>query len=386
MKRYVNTFLGKLFLTLAVAASVFSCKSDDEEKSKIKIAFSNASLSIAEDENDVAQLVLESPAKEDEQVTLSVTSTQAIYGLDYIISKAIFPEDEFVVTVPQGATVVEVPVYALADFEDESDESFTLTIVGSSDGLETGTQTSEVVTLENVVQIPDENRAISFDGIDDYVDLGNIYDDLALPVTLTSWIYVDPTAGSAPLGIFATQDDKDTKYHGFNFFTSTSSYIGMNYGDGTGGNNPAYRRSKSAPLNSITGRWVNVAVVIRGPLDMSLYLNGVELPGEYSGTSNLPMQSLSPTEKATIGFLKGNESFTYPFKGLIDEVKIWDRALTEAEIQVTIFNKSENTEEGLIGYWDFDESQGTSVLDKSANHFNGTMMGGTRVASQSPVK
>ncbi len=35
-------------------------------------------------------------------------------------------------------------------------------------------------------------HAISFDGIDDYIDLGNIYDDLSLPFSVSAWIYIDP--------------------------------------------------------------------------------------------------------------------------------------------------------------------------------------------------
>ena len=38
-------------------------------------------------------------------------------------------------------------------------------------------------------------HAISFDGVDDYIDLGNIYDDLLLPASVSAWIYQDFYSG-----------------------------------------------------------------------------------------------------------------------------------------------------------------------------------------------
>ena len=50
-------------------------------------------------------------------------------------------------------------------------------------------------------------RALRFDGVDDYVDLGNIYDDIALPITISVWIYVDPTNDAFSLPIIDSQEN-----------------------------------------------------------------------------------------------------------------------------------------------------------------------------------
>lgn len=34
-------------------------------------------------------------------------------------------------------------------------------------------------------------RALRFDGVDDYIDLGDVYDDFVLPITISVWIYVE---------------------------------------------------------------------------------------------------------------------------------------------------------------------------------------------------
>jgi hypothetical protein len=231
-----------------------------------------------------------------------------------------------------------------------------------------------------------ENMAILFDGVDDYIDLGNIYDDLALPVTISAWVWLDPTApDNTAIPIFDSQDGLPV-YNGFNFLTSKTSVAGVQYGDGLGENNIIFRRAKSATFAPIAGRWVNVTAVMRGALDMNIYFNGVDVGGEYFGESNNPMHSDSPTEVAKIGALLQN-GVDHRFKGKIDELKIWDRALTLEEIQKTIFTRSPSSEPGLIGYWDFDELKGETVLDHSPNHFDGTIKGdAARVLSEVPVR
>ena len=98
------------------------------------------------------------------------------------------------------------------------------------------------------------------------------------------------------------------------------------------------------------------------------------------------MKSNSPTEVAKIGYMFQN-SAVYRFKGKIDELKIWNRSLSPAEIQTTIFKKLNETEPGLIGYWNFDEPDGETAFDLSKNHFNGVLTGNpVRVLSEVPVR
>lgn len=228
-------------------------------------------------------------------------------------------------------------------------------------------------------------RALRFDGLDDYVDLGNIYDDVALPVTLSVWIYIDPgTVSPYIFPIFDSQDNTDL-YNGFAFATSSAPHIGLTYGDGRGSNNPAFRRSKSGAFQFFTGRWINIAGVIRGAEDMDLYLNGYNIGGTYVGGSPLPMDSNAPADVAKIGKLFSNGITSY-FKGIMDELRIWNRALTETEIREQMCHKLNGNEPGLIGYWDFDETSGNVLYDKSTKHYNGQLMGNpTRVFSGAPV-
>jgi gliding motility-associated-like protein len=227
-------------------------------------------------------------------------------------------------------------------------------------------------------------RALRFDGVDDYVDLGNIYDNVALPVTMSAWIYIDPIASIETFPIFDSQDNS-TDYNGFTMITSTTPHIGVTYGDGQGGNNPAFRRSKSGFFQFLTGRWVHITGVIRGADDMDVYLNGYNIDGQYVGSSNLPMNSTSPTEVAKIGKVFSN-GLTFHFKGIMDELRVWNKSLTEAEVREQMCRKLSGNEPGLIGYWNFDETSGNILNDKSPNHFHGQLKGNpTRVFSGAPI-
>lgn len=232
-----------------------------------------------------------------------------------------------------------------------------------------------------------DNRAMVFDGIDDYVDLGNIYDDLSLPVTISAWIWLDPNADDGLIPIFDSQDGLDV-YNGFNFLTSRSSSIAAQYGDGIGSNHYMYRRAKSAIIPSIQGRWTNLTAVVTGydEDEITLFVDGVDVKGEYSGGSHNPMKSNSPEEVAKIGYLFQNGT-VFRFRGKMDELKVWNRALNRGEVQKAMFEKPKTTESGLIGYWNFDETTGTSVLDHSGNHFNGVIKGDAqRSISDIPVR
>lgn len=225
-------------------------------------------------------------------------------------------------------------------------------------------------------------RAIHFDGINDYVDLGNRYDDLSLPVTISVWVNVDSDMTYA-FPIFNSQDNLPL-YNGVTFAVSPVAFS-VQYGDGRGEDNPAFRRGKSASIPNISGRWVNLTAIMRGHSDMDLFLNGTNIGGQYSGDSNLPMASIFPGDDAKIGYWHSNGITTH-FKGLMDELRIFNRSLSETEIRDQMCKKLTGNEAGLIGYWTFDEVNGGILKDKSNNNFDGQLIGNpVRVFSGAPI-
>jgi len=96
------------------------------------------------------------------------------------------------------------------------------------------------------------------------------------------------------------------------------------------------------------GKWHHLAGVFDGQV-MKLYINGVmrfSLPlekGDEIITKSYPLQ---------IGVWLSNGRF---HSGLIDEVRLWRIARTEEEIQATMNVTLTGKEEGLAGYWNFDD-------------------------------
>lgn len=363
---------------------VTSCSEDEVRKSIVQ--FKTTETTILENDNGMLVFELDVPQSKDQYVTVQISESEAAYGTDYIIANATAPSETFVITIPKNSTTVNIPVYAFADFDSEPDEEVIVTIVSGSGELVIGDATTSTITVENVVKFPITNRAISFDGVDDFIDLQNIYDNVALPVTISSWVKLAETS-SLKSPIFDSQDG-NTAYSGFHLFIGYMSHVSGDYGDGKGGNSSVYRRSATHIYEAdFTDRWMNMTTVLRSKTDMSVYINGIEMSVILTGESNAPMNSNSPNENAVIGLHHGNDGDIYYFKGLMDEVKVWNRALTLEEVQTKIFSKSTEGEAGLIGYWDFDEPDGTTVLDKSPNQFHGVLKNNpTRVLSQAPVK
>jgi len=369
-------------LFLSTSLFIFSSCQETEEP-KIKVAFETVSATVEEGQEVTINIIMSKPARQDEYVTIGVTSSDAEFGNDYGIDNLLFLTQEFTILIPENTTTGSFTFTALVDFAEETDEQVDFIITETSD-LQVGDQGYTTVTVVNVTNYAAGNRALMFDGVDDYVDLGNIYDDVALPVTVSMWVWLDPTSPSGIIPLFSSQDGK-LEYSGFDVTTSTSSALAAAYGDGVGGNNAVYRRTKSALFSPVMGRWVNFTAVIRGATDMDMYFNGVDVGGSYSGSSDLPMNSNSPTETATIGYGYMNNIY-YHFKGKMDELRIWNRALTQTEIQTVIFKKIDSGNSGLIGYWNFDEPAGTALIDQSSKKYNGVLKGNpTRVLSEVPV-
>jgi len=74
------------------------------------------------------------------------------------------------------------------------------------------------------------------------------------------------------------------------------------------------------------------------------------------------------------------------FQGQIDEVRLWNRARSQDEIQRSMNYRLVGNEPGLIGYWRFDEAAGNTVHDQTDNANHGTIDGNPQwVISEAPI-
>jgi len=176
-----------------------------------------------------------------------------------------------------------------------------------------------------------ETKAIAFDGIDDFILLPNL-DDLKpeLPVTISFDIKYESDDVTKRV-VFNTSYEED--YNTGVFFTSQASTgnYALGFGDGDYNYTSSSRRSFIGDTAIENDKWLFLTIVVRSSTDMSIYVDGVEIGGEYSGTGG----SLSySTTSGVIGkHDQSNALEGYYFQGMMNDFKYWDKALTEEEVE-----------------------------------------------------
>jgi hypothetical protein len=76
------------------------------------------------------------------------------------------------------------------------------------------------------------------------------------------------------------------------------------------------------------------------------------------------------------GAIINNATRNWSFEGEIDEVRLWNIALTESQIQSTMYTFLNGDEPGLAAYYSMSDGSGLVVTDDSVNNWNGTIHDG----------
>lgn len=173
---------------------------------------------------------------------------------------------------------------------------------------------------------PDWGTALGT-GDSGHVDVGDVFNGIALPLTLAAWVYVEPSATSTQMVVVALDSSPATGYAGaWLSVNAQAGTVAAGFGD-AGGTGPSDRHGKSA--DGVTkGEWVHLAAVIGGPNDVTLYVDGVDVGGGYSGTASSMAFTAAPMliGQSWWGGYDGH------FDGRIDEVRVYGRALEDLEV------------------------------------------------------
>eukprot|EP01113_Clastostelium_recurvatum_P021482 TRINITY_DN2545_c0_g1_i2.p1 TRINITY_DN2545_c0_g1~~TRINITY_DN2545_c0_g1_i2.p1 ORF type:complete len:678 (+),score=136.13 TRINITY_DN2545_c0_g1_i2:131-2164(+) len=127
------------------------------------------------------------------------------------------------------------------------------------------------------------------------------------------------------------------------------------------------------------GIWYHVAVTyeMNGPdAGINFYINGKH-DSKHPATQPIQTNTL-PVRFGRAA--EGGRSWRWAhassvYDGLIDDPSIWKRALSKKEIKDYMFLRPEGTEDGLVGWWDFNEGKGTQVKDRSVHQNHGSFSG-----------
>lgn len=104
------------------------------------------------------------------------------------------------------------------------------------------------------------------------------------------------------------------------------------------------------------GEWFHLAGTRDSAGTVRLYLNGAQV-GQGTRSASIGAPPAAPFELYNVGT---NPSLC----GALREARVWDRALSAAEIAEGFTRTADGTEEGLIGSWALDEGSGSEVSNK----------------------
>ena len=130
--------------------------------------------------------------------------------------------------------------------------------------------------------------------------------------------------------------------------------------------------------NLADGEWHHAAVTYDGA-GRQFYLDGQPIGSKGGATAHNAVWDV--VNGLSIG--RGN-NFGQEYDGLLDEIRIWDRAVPAKQIQTLQSRTLQglvNQVPGLVGYWDFDNTTGGTVPDESPSGNDGAVQGGAAIVA-----
>jgi hypothetical protein len=276
-------------------------------------------------------------------VSYAAANGSASAGVDYTAASG-------TVTVPPGATTAPVTVLVQGDTVNEPDETFVLNLSGPVNATIADAQGTAVIRNDDsaviaglvaaygfnegsgtaVADLSGSNNtgtvsgalwvsgkagnALSFDGVNDVVTV-NDSSSLALTTAMTIEAWVNPRTPSGWRTVVMKERPSGLAYTLYGNTASNQPSVEITTTSGV-----ELRGASALPLNM----WTHLAATYDGAR-IRLYVNGVQTT-TVAATGTL-VTSASPLR------IGGNLVWGEYFDGIIDEMRIYNRALTATEIQ-----------------------------------------------------
>ena len=220
-----------------------------------------------------------------------------------------------------------------------------------------------------------ENYSLSFDGIDDYVEIDSseslrILNDLSISLNLS---FKEQVSSSNWFGLLAymgfevagQESEEKNILYGIMITPSDKIDIYHEYDDGI--NTIDYNSSIQINYDS----YVDITVTRNIELQQYLYYENGHLVDSMNFDFN-PSGGIS--SNLYIGSRANGENAC---KVDINSLQIWDDVLDEQEIMSYINCPPDGNEDDIVGYWNFNEGSGDTVYDLSGNGNHGIINGAT---------
>ena len=169
--------------------------------------------------------------------------------------------------------------------------------------------------------------------------------------TIEAWVYLQD-------GSNETIMDKGPTYsYLFMIYPNGQPGLGL-YANFGGAHNWVYSSAVTVPIN----QWSHVAVTFTNAVNgLKFWVNG-NLVSQHTPAGALT----SYTGAMNIGRQEPGGCNCNLLQSRLDEVRIWNSARSQAEIQSTMTKEIPGSTSGLVAYWDFNNGSGTSVTNRTS--------------------
>lgn len=209
---------------------------------------------------------------------------------------------------------------------------------------------------------------LEFNGIDQYVLINNANLNLNRYMTLECWFRVDEFVPDAGLIDNGKSSDDGSSFRGYGVYSGEPGSIYVRVGNGS--------RDTSVTVDNIpAGCWQHLAFTydrFKKDENIVVFINGkVRAKGDFATAITYPVYMNS------YGLFLGKSYNGFDnrfFRGCLDEVRIWSRVRSNAEIRRFLCEEPDSLENTLQGYYNFNQTGGTSLSDLSGKGNHGTLV------------
>jgi uncharacterized delta-60 repeat protein len=227
-----------------------------------------------------------------------------------------------------------------------------------------GTVQQIVTAVADLPQANDDDGHLNLDGADDFVLIADSV-SLTMTNTMTMEVWINPDSSTNTSRMII---NKEGEYELAVFPDNTLRWA-------IASTNPGWTWVNTGHVVT-NGVWTHVAVTFDNGT-IQTYVNG-NVVHSFAGSGPIGDQHAA-LDELRIGGRSNNPSNQY-FDGSIDDVRIWNVARNQAQIQASMDQTLAGNEAGLVAYYRFNETSGTAVVDLSSFGNNGTLTNGvTRV-------
>ncbi|MFN9673709.1 MAG: Calx-beta domain-containing protein, partial [Microcystis sp.] len=219
------------------------------------------------------------------------------------------------------------------------------------------------------------SQGLSFDGINDRVESNQLFANTTDTFTIEFWAKPTATRNLTTESNSGTAGTSGQRYAIYPVQGEAASlgtnHAGVGVSVGTNGisifeHSSFYLPSPLVYQNTISD-WTHIAIVYNNKTP-SLYVNG-----QFIKTGIKSNYIVHPSLQ--LGVNTGGSSNYGAYQGQLDDVRIWNKSRTQAEIQANFNRELTGNESGLVGYWNFNTVNNNTVQDLSSNQNDGTVFG-----------